>query len=84
MKIRIHPHAKARMRERGATHTEVIQTVLSGTSRPARYGRTECRKTFIFGGKWLGRFYGRKRIEAFVANLSGGARLVVTVVVKYF
>jgi hypothetical protein len=72
------------MRERGATQAEVIQTVMTGSNRPAKYGRVEFRKTFTFGRTWLGRHYAKKRVEAFAASIGGGDSLVVTVVVKYF
>ena len=84
MAIRFRRHAKERMRERGATALEVMATVLTGSSRPAKFGRLEFRKTFGFGARWLGKFYAKKRVEAFVAILPGGDRLVVSVVVKYF
>jgi hypothetical protein len=84
MTVHIHAHARERMRERGATQSEVIETVLSGSSRPAKHGRVEYRKTFAFGGIWLGRYYTKKRVDAFAVNLRGGNTIVVTVVVKYF
>ena len=84
MAIRIHPHARERMRERGATPAEVIRTVSTGTSRPAKFGRWEYRQTFNFNAQWLEKHYAKKRIEAFVAHLPNGDRLVVSILVKYF
>ena len=38
MKVNIHPHAAARMGERGATEQEIIETVESGEQFPAKFG----------------------------------------------
>lgn len=40
MNVRLHPHARSRLIERGATEAEVIATVESGTTFPAQFGRT--------------------------------------------
>ena len=72
------------MRERGATAMEVLRTVATGNRRPAKFSRWEYRMTFDFDAVWMGRHYAKKRIEAFVAHLRGGDRLVVSILVKYF
>lgn len=38
MKVHIHPHAAARMAERGATEDEVIKTIGTGEQFPAKFG----------------------------------------------
>jgi chemotaxis receptor (MCP) glutamine deamidase CheD len=81
--VRIHPHAIARMLERGATQDEVTATVEGGAQFPARFGRTGIRRNFAFAGEWRGRTYGTKQVEVF-AVLDGGEWLAITVLVKYF
>ena len=83
MKIRIHPHAQQRMRERGATAKQVRETVLKGTAAPAKFGRTRFRRNFAFGRTWSGKRYARRPIDAFATKIRDGW-LVVTVIVRYF
>jgi hypothetical protein len=64
MKVRLHPHARERLIERGAIESEVIATVESGERFPAIYGRTGFRRNFVFGKEWLGRTYSTKQVEA--------------------
>jgi hypothetical protein len=81
--VRLHPHAAARIAERGATPDEVAAAVTGGERFSARFGRTGFRRNFTFGGIWRGRRYGAKQIEAFAVE-EGGDWLVITVLVKYF
>jgi hypothetical protein len=81
--IRIHPHAIARMKERGCTRAEVEYTIKHGTRSPAKYGRTRFRHTFAYNRKWLGNVYRRKLVEAFAAADGPDDWIVITVVVKY-
>ncbi len=83
MAIRIHPHAKERMEERGATDEEVIKTVEEGERFPAKFGRTGFRRNFPFGRIWRGRLYQTKQIEAYGVQ-EGKDWLIVTVMTKYF
>jgi hypothetical protein len=68
MKIEIHPHARQRMRERGATVAHVREAVMKGTPSPAKYGRSIFTRTFPFGKTWNGKRYARQKIEAFAAK----------------
>ncbi len=61
MSVRLHPHAQARLIERGATEAEVIATVLGGTSFTVQFGRTGFRRNFPFNAEWRGRFYATKK-----------------------
>jgi hypothetical protein len=81
--VRLHPHAAARIAERGATPEEVEATVVAGEHFPARFGRTGFRRNFAFGGNWRGKRYRTKQIEAFAVEEEGDW-LVITVLVKYF
>jgi hypothetical protein len=84
MKILIHPPARQRMLERGATAAQVKLTVARGSPTPAKFGRTRFRLAMNFGGIWNGKHYARKQIDAFAAKIKGGGWLVVTIIVKYF
>ena len=80
--VRLHPHAKARLDERGATEAEVIATVREGETFPAKFGRTGFRRNFVFDGQWRGKYYATKQIEAFAVEEDGW--LVITVIAKFF
>ena len=83
MKIRIHPHAAQRIRERGATVARVREAVRLGHQSPAKFGRVLFRRVFDFGQTWNGEQYAKQQIDAFVAKMDGES-LVVPVIVKYF
>jgi hypothetical protein len=81
--VRLHPHAKERLIERGATENEVIATVKEGETFPAKYGRTGFRRNFSFNGKWQEKQYATKQIEAYTVR-EGNDWLVITVIIRYF
>jgi hypothetical protein len=81
--VELHPHARERADERGATESEVIATVERGERFPAKFGRTGFRRNFAFDGMWRGKRYGTKQIEALAVEESGHW-LVITVLVRYF
>lgn len=83
MSVRLHPHARDRLAERGATDREVVATIESGERFPAKFGRTGFRRNFLFGGEWLGRKYATKQVEAYAVEEEAGW-LVITVVVRFF
>ena len=82
MSVRLHPHARDRLAERGATEDEVIATVEGGEQFPARLGRTGFRRNFAFGGLWRGKTYATKQIEAYAVDEDGW--LVISLIMKYF
>ncbi len=82
MHVRVHPHALERMRERGATESEVVAAVLDGERFPAKFGRMGFRRNFLFDGTWRGKLYKTKQVEAYAVRDDGW--LVITVLVKYF
>jgi hypothetical protein len=82
MSVRIHPHARQRMTERGASESEVIATVEQGEQFPAKFGRTGFRRNFHFGQQWRGQFYLTKQVEVIAVAENGW--LALTVVVRYF
>ena len=83
MKINLHPHAKARLAERGATEAEVLATIVQGEQFPAKFGRAGFRRNFSYQSYWRGNFYATKQITAFAASEPDGW-LVITLIVKYF
>jgi hypothetical protein len=82
MKVRLHPHARERGTERGATEPEMIATVIQGERFLAKYGRTGFRRNFPFDAEWQGRSYRTKQVEAYAVEEDGW--LIITVMVKYF
>jgi hypothetical protein len=83
MNVRLHPHVRVRLGERGVTEAEAIATVETGVRAPARFGRTRFRQDFTFNAEWRGRWYGTKRVDAFAAEEPDGW-LVITVIARYF
>jgi hypothetical protein len=83
MAIKLHPHAKARAVERGATEAEVIATVEEGEQFPVKYGRVGFRRNFPFDGTWGGKSYLVKQVEAYAVK-EAADWVVVTVITRYF
>jgi hypothetical protein len=82
MRIRIHPHARQRMVERGASEAEVLATVEQGEQFPAKLARQGFRRNFPFGREWRGSHYRSKQVEAIAVAEDGW--FVITITVKYF
>ena len=82
MKVSLHPHARERMHERGATEHEVVSTVEGGERFPAKYGRVGFRRNFAYNAEWRGRSYGTKQVEAIAVEEEDW--LVITVIVRFF
>lgn len=83
MAIRFHPHARERMKERGASQDEVKATIEKGEQFQAKFGRTGFRRNFRFNGNWSGRSYSTKQVEVY-AVAEGSDWLVITVITRYF
>jgi len=83
MSVELHPHARERLGERGATEAEIIDTVLSGNPFPAKFGRTGFRKTFPYDAKWRGRIDAHNEVEVITVEMATGM-LVLTVITRYF
>lgn len=83
MNVRLHPHAEDRLLERGALEAEVVATVLTGETFPAKFGRTGFRRNFSYGATWRGRHYETKQIEAY-AVWENESWLVISIVTKFF
>lgn len=83
MAVSLHPHALARLEERGATEAEVRTTVETGERFAAKFGRVGFRRNFAFNREWRGRRFATKQVEVY-AVLEEGSWLAITVLVKYF
>jgi hypothetical protein len=83
MAIMIHPHARERMEERGATEYEVRTTISKGEKFPAKFGRTGFRHNFPFESNRNGKFFRKKHVEVYGVDEERDF-IVITVVVKYF
>ena len=84
MNITIHPHAQARLVERGATAEEVIATVEGGKAAKADFDRTRFRRRFPFNTEWREKIYATKQIDAIAVETEPEKWLVITVIVKFF
>ena len=83
MSIRLHPHARERLNERGATEDEVIVTIETGETFPAKFGRTGFRRNFAFGERWKGKVYAAKQVEVYAVK-EGDDWLAITFVSRFF
>jgi hypothetical protein len=81
--IKLHPHAKERLIERGATEEEVKATVEAGEIFPAKYGRTGFRRNFPYNGLWRGKHYKIKQLEVYAVK-ENEEWVVLTVITRYF
>ena len=81
--IRLHPHARVRLAERGVTAEEVAGTIRDGDPFVAKLGRAGFRHNFVYNGNWLGRFYATKQVEV-IAVREGRDWLVITVIARFF
>jgi hypothetical protein len=79
---RLHPHALARAIERGASADEVLVTIATGESFPAKHGRTAFRRNFPGPWHWRGKPFDTKQLEVYAVEEDGW--LAITVLVKYF
>ena len=80
--VRLHPHARERLQERGASEREVGATVTQGESFPAKDGRTGFRRKFQFDAEWNVGRYSTKQVEVYALYENGW--LVIPVTVKFF
>lgn len=76
-------HALERMKERGASREEVIQTIRQDTRSPAKQGRTAFQHTFDYRREWNGTYYDHKEVTAYAVE-EGGEWVVITVICRYY
>ena len=83
MAVRLHPHARARIEERGVTEDEAQATVERGEQLPAKFGRTGFRRNFPAGSHWRGKQFSTKQVEVYAVR-EGSDWLVITVIARFF
>ena len=82
MDIRIDPHTLERARKRGASMYEIEDTLSTGISFSAKYGRLGRAKVYEFGEIWLGKYYEQKRVQV-IYTVEDDTIITVTVYVFY-
>lgn len=83
MVVRFHPHAQARMAQRGATEKEVTDTVAKGEQFKAKFGRFGFRRNFVFEKQWRDKYYKTKQVEVYAVREDDNW-LVISVIARYF
>jgi hypothetical protein len=83
MAVELHPHARLRLPERGATESEVIAAVETGDPSPAKHGRTCFRRNFRSPHVSRGKTFDTKQLEVY-AVFEDQRWLAITVIIKYF
>jgi hypothetical protein len=81
--IRLSAHARDNAKHRGATEQEVVETIQTVPWSPAKAGRLECRKDFVYGQDWNGKIYATKQVRPIFIE-EGNEIIVVTVYVYFF
>lgn len=81
--VRFSKHALEQMAERGATQTQVVETIRNGEIVPAKKGRLGYRKNFEYNQVWGKRKYANQQVLAIVVE-ENDALVVVTVYTFYF
>ena len=70
------------MAERGASESEVRETVKDGITVKVKKGRKAKEKLFDYGRNWQGKTYPNKKVRAVYVE-EGNALVVITVYVYY-
>ncbi len=83
MQVVLHPHAKARLAERGVTAEEVAATVEAGERFPAKFGRVGFRRHFSYEKTWRGKRYATKQVEVFAVE-EQDQWVVITLIARYW
>ena len=80
--IRFSQHARGYLTRRGFTEAEAEETIRTSPWQPARGGRMEASKDFLYNHLWNGTFYATKRVRpVFVEEQT---EIVVVTVCTYF
>lgn len=82
MDIRIDSHTLERAKERGINEEDIRDVMLTGTPIPAKHGRKEKAKIYMFGKTRHNKFYDQKKVEVFY-SVEGNTIVTVTVYVFY-
>jgi hypothetical protein len=82
MRVELDEHALKRAALRGATVEEIVETVASGESLPARKGRSSFRRNFAKDCTWQGRRFSGKQLKGIAVD-KGDHWLAITVILRY-
>lgn len=77
------PHARQRMKERGASEEAVREAVRIGEREPGKEGRVIYRVNFEFKQRWDGRYFGMQQVAPVVVE-EKDRLVVITVYTFYF
>lgn len=83
MEIVLHPHARQRAAERGATELELKATIAGGERFSAKHGRTGFRRNFSGRFAHRERVFDTKQLEVYAVD-ERDHWLVITMIVKLF
>lgn len=65
MEIQIDPHTQQRLKKRGTTEQEIIETLRHGFDIPGKYGRLGKVKVFTFNSIYNEKYYQEKKLEVY-------------------
>jgi hypothetical protein len=80
--VKIIEHAKERIAERGASESEVRETIRDGISVRAKKRRKAKEKIFAYGKPWQGQTFPHKKLKVVYVE-EGNTLVVITVYVYY-
>ena len=80
--IRVDPHTRDNLEERGTSEEEVRLVIRTGTITPARFGRLIARRVLTDGYEQNGRLYRHKEVSV-VYVFDGDAIVTVTVKTRF-
>jgi|CXWL01.1.fsa_nt_gi hypothetical protein len=83
IQITIGEHALVRANQRGASESEIRETVFAGEQFPAKKKRIGFRRNFVYKNDWEGKYFENKQLEVYAAEETNGW-YVVTVITKFF
>jgi hypothetical protein len=81
MSVRLHPHAKERLSERGASEEEIITAMRQAKRSRQSLAAQVFRRNFAFGGLWKGKVYATKQVEVYAVQ-EGEDWLAITFVTR--
>ena len=82
MRIQLEPHTLQRAIERGATESEILETLEGGVNIVAKKGRLAKAKAFTFNTERNGKYYDEKKLEVYYL-IENGIIITITVYVFY-
>ena len=81
--ISLSEHVKMRLASRGASESEIVETIRTSLWQEAELNRKECRKNFPFNSTWNNQSYKTKQIRPIFVE-EKDIITVATVYVYYF